>query len=316
MALTNEDPTLEELESATATERAGVEEEAGAEADSDDEAGGSDAGGDGAGDGTDGSGEKEKDKSAATGEHEIVLAGEEKPQAHRPAPPWLKQLRTQNRERASRIEELERKLTEVQGPAVRDPGPKPTMDSCDFDAGVYEKKLDEWKSAQQTKANAEAQAARAQEAAQTAWKARVDVYDTHKTELAKQITGYAEAEATTQGALNPYQQGIIVKAGSAGPLIVAYLGRNPAALQELAALTDLTDFTYKVADLKAKLKMQKKGSSIPPPERPAPRGSGGISSGSGSGDAHLEKLRAQAAKTGDMTPVTNYQRELKRKQSK
>jgi hypothetical protein len=68
-------------------------------------------------------------------------------------------------------------------------------------------------------------------------------------------------------------------------------------------------FAFAVAKLESQLKIVPRAKP-PAPERSVPVGTAPVS---GTADATLERLREQAAKTGDMTAVIRYKQQLKAK---
>ena len=83
------------------------------------------------------------------------------------------------------------------------------------------------------------------------------------------------------------------------------LGKNPKKAKELAAIADPVKFAFAVAKLEAQLKVTNRKPSPPPPERVI-SGTGRVS---GAVDSTLERLREEAARTGDMSKVVAYRRQ-------
>ena len=97
--------------------------------------------------------------------------------------------------------------------------------------------------------------------------------------------------------------------GADNPALVIYaLGKNPKKAKELAAITDPVKFAFAVAKLESQLKVTNR--KAPPPPEKTMRGTG---PGSGAVDSTLERLREEAARTGDMTKVIRYKAEQRRK---
>jgi len=105
--------------------------------------------------------------------------------------------------------------------------------------------------------------------------------------------------------MNNTQQGIIIKVMKNPALFIYAIGKNEAKLKELAGITDPVEFTAAVAKLEDKINMKKR--SAPPPESTV-RGSGTLSATT---DKTLEKLREEAAKTGDYTKVHKYRQQMR-----
>lgn len=237
----------------------------------------------------------------------VVTIGEESPtstEEDHKAPEWVRELRKSHRETLKRNKELEEKLAAVSG-AQQKPaeqlGPKPNLDDFDYDTERYEKALDAWydrKRAideQVVKANAE------KENQQKAWQSKLDAYGKAKTEL--KVKDFDDAELIAQDTLSITQQGVILQ-GAENPALVIYaLGKNPAKAKELGSISDPVKFAFAVAKLETQLKVTNR-KSVPAPEKTV-RGTGSIS---GAVDSQLERLRAEAEKTGDYSKVVAYKK--------
>ena len=243
----------------------------------------------------------------------VVTFGEEAPPTaedeQASAPEWVKELRKTNREDKRRIRELEEQLksktaTETKPVQV---GKKPTLEDHDYDAEKFEASLEQWyeqkRQADEQNAKAQAQA----NAQQQAWEAKLNKYNEDKAKL--KVDDFEDAEEFVRGTLSTVQQGIIIK-GSKNPEVLIYaLGRNHAKAKELAAITDPVEYAFAVAQLETKLKVTPR--KAPPPERTV----SGSGRGSGAVDSTLERLRAEAEKTGDMNKLLQYKRQQRAKQS-
>jgi hypothetical protein len=244
-------------------------------------------------------------------EHEVVVTIGDEPihdEQKQPAPEWVRDLRKQHRELQKRNRELEEQIRAKSAPVadVSAPGVKPTLEGCDYDAEKFEADLAQWYERKRKADEAEAKANSERADADRAWQAKLAAYGEHKAAL--KVQDYDEAEAVTQETLSQTQQGIIVQ-GAENPALVVYaIGKNPAKAKELAAITDPVKYTFAIAKLEAQLKVSKR-SSAPPPEKQV-HGSGPISS---TIDSHLDRLRAEAEKTGDYTKVTQYRMQKRAK---
>jgi hypothetical protein len=249
------------------------------------------------------------DTPAPEPEEVIVTIGDEpvpEPQDTAPAPEWVRELRRVNREREREIKELRDKLAakEATPPPATDPGKKPTLEDHDYDTEAYERELTSW---YDRKRNADAEITRqlqTEQEQQKAWQAKLEGYGKAKAEL--RVPDYEEAEAVAQATFTVPQQSIIV-AGAENPALLIYaMGRSPAKAKELAAITDPVKFTFAVAKLEAQLKVTPR--KAPPAPEKQIRSTGGVPV-SGAVDSTLERLRDEAAKTGDMTKVIAYKRQ-------
>ena len=239
----------------------------------------------------------------------VVTIGEESPpseeeSAH--APEWVRGLRKNYRELQREKRELEEKLKAVSGAETKPAalGQKPTLEGHDYDAEKYENALANW---YDQKRLADEQAAKAKAeatAAEQAWQAKLASYGKAKTEL--KVKDFDDAEATVQESFSSTQQGIILQ-GAENPALVIYaLGKNPKKAKELAAITDPVKYAFAVAKLETLLKVTNR--KAPPPPEGSVRGTG---STSGAVDSSLERLRAEAEKTGDYSKVVAYKRSKK-----
>lgn len=247
-------------------------------------------------------------------DHVIVTIGDEKPpvedEEEKTAPKWVKDLRKQTKEQARRIRELEQEAAAKAAPVVKAPelGPKPTLEDCDWDAETFEQKLDEWKERKLKIDKAAEDEQKQKEAQQQEWQGRLSTYAKAKEGL--KVRDFDDAESTVLSTLSVTQQGIIVQGADNSALVVYALGKNPEKAKELAGITDAVKFAFAIAKLETQLNVQAKSKSAPAPEGKV-RGSAPVS---GSVDSNLERLRAEAEKTGDYSKVTQYRRQQKEKQ--
>lgn len=231
----------------------------------------------------------------------IVTIGEEKPpEEEQHAPDWVREVRKANRELQKENRELKAKLTQPEKMAQL--GKKPTLEEHDFDAEKYEAELEKWYDAKR-QVDAQESKQRDEQAAQAkAWQERLDSYGTAKTSL--KVPDFADAEDAAREVLSVTQQGIILQ-GATNPALVVYaLGKNPKTAKELGDIKDPVKFAFAIAKLETQLKTTTK-KSPPPPERQV-QGSARIS---GTTDSTLDRLRAEAEKTGDMSKVLAYKRQ-------
>lgn len=260
--------------------------------------------------------EEEQEEHEEGEEEEVVvsIAGEKQPEEEEDvasAPSWVKDLRKKNREDQKRIRELEELVRKQEAPKSAAPvlGKKPTMedDDVDWDADKFEAKLTKW---HETKREIEQHEREQQETAnkqKAEWEGRLATYNTAKTSL--KVKDYDDAEENVKGALDVTQQGITIQGAENAALVFYALGSNPKKLAELAAIKDPIKFAFAIAKLETQLKVQGR-KPAPPPEKTV-TGNGRISGG----DATLERLRAEAEKTGDQSKVVAYKRAQRQKQN-
>lgn len=254
--------------------------------------------------------EDQAQETDAPEEVTVTIGDEEAPNPEEDetkAPEWVRELRKKNREDQKRIRELEDQLkgAKPDHAAATSPSVKPTLEDCDFDSEVYEQKLTEWFERKRKADEAAEKAEEAAKAQQTAWQSKLDAYGQAKAAL--KVPDYDEAEATAQDLFNVTQQGIIVQGADNAAMVIYALGKNPKKAKELGAITDPVKFAFAIAKLETQLKVTSKRTA-PAPEKVI-TGTGRTSGG----DSTLDRLRAEAEKTGDYSKVVAYKRNLARK---
>lgn len=219
--------------------------------------------------------------------------------------PVIRSLRDRNRDMARRLKELEQnrddKPVEV--------GPEPTLDDCDWDQDRFKADWAAWNDRKRKSDERQAQQNRQAEQANERWAASHSVYRAKAAELG--VPDYDEAERIVGEAL-PVQvgNGVIQYFGDKAPAIVLALHRRPDLLEKMVQ-TAKDDPLKALLDLRM---MAEKVSVINKRKTPAPeaetvvRGSGSVSS---VGNKTLEKLEAEADKTGDRSRLIAYRAKMK-----
>lgn len=258
---------------------------------------------------TDADQEPEAEAQEESGDEVIVSIGEETPpqEQEQRAPEWVRELRKSHRELQRQNRELQAKLETTQTetkPTLL--GAKPTLEAHDYDAEKYEAALTDWFERKREVDQQAQQAKRAEEETKQAWQEKLDAYGKAKAGL--RVKDFDDAEMAIQEVFNVTQQGVVLQ-GAENPALVVYaLGKNPKRAKELADIKDPVKFAFAVAKLETQLKVTNR-KAAPPPER-AVKGTGSLS---GAVDSNLERLREEAAKTGNMSKVIAYKRQLRQK---
>ena len=233
----------------------------------------------------------------------VVSIGEEAPppeeQTH--APEWVRELRKTNRELQRQNRELQGKLQSTaqteSKPVVL--GKKPSLEEHDYDADKFEAALADWferkRQADEVNTRQEAEVMNQQKA----WQAKLDGYGKAKAEL--RVKDFEDAEAVAQELFSVTQQGVVLQGADNPALVIYALGKNPKKAKELSDIKDPVKFAFAVAKLEKELKVTNRRAA-PPPERIV-SGTGRVS---GAVDSTLERLREEAARTGNMTKVIQY----------
>jgi hypothetical protein len=256
---------------------------------------------------TDQDGESDDGENTEGDDDEVVVSiGEEAPPPEETtrAPEWVRELRKADREKARRIKELEAKLnaaaaTETKPVAL---GAKPKLEDHDYDTEKFEAALADWYERKRVADQQVEQQRQAEKAQQDAWQARLESYGKARAEL--KVRDFEDAEAVAQEVLDVTQQGIVVQGADNPALVIYALGKNPKKAKEISSIKDPVKFAFAVAKLEKELKVTNR-KAAPPPERTI-QGTGRVS---GAVDSTLERLRAEAEKTGNYTKVIQYKQQ-------
>lgn len=224
------------------------------------------------------------------------------------APSWVKELRKKHRESEREKKKLEKELADMKAqmePALKPLPDKPKFEDFAYDEDKYDAALQEWhgnKLKHEQQQQAEKQKV---EAAQQKFNERREAYNIRKSEIAKKAPGMDEAEELVVSMFDETKQGILLTATDDPAQLIYALGKNPKKLQDLASIDDPIRFAAEAAKLETRMKVTKRA----PKANPERKIQGGASASST--ENHLEKLRAEAAKTGDYTKVVAYRKKLK-----
>lgn len=245
-------------------------------------------------------------------EDEVVISieGQESPpdDDSKEAPQWVKEVRQNNRRLAKENRELKQRL-EQQASTETKPvqlGPKPTLESCDYDEEAFETQLTQWHETRKQVEAQQAEAERKVEEGRKEWQQTLENYGTKRQAL--KVRDFDEAEEVVQGSLSPTQIAMILQ-GAEDPAKVTYaIGRAPAKAKELAEIRDPVKFAFAVAKLETKLKVTSRKAATKPEKKVS-----GNAKVSGSVDSNLDRLRAEAEKSGDYSKVMAYKRQQRNK---
>jgi hypothetical protein len=251
--------------------------------------------------------EPEQQTEVQQEEDVVTIAGESPApeEEEKQAPEWVRNLRKNYRELQREKRELEERLKAV-SPATEQspvtPGKKPTLEDCDYDSDKFENELAGWFERKRQSEEAEAKYRAKQQEEQQTWQKKLETYTQSKTGL--KVSDFQDAEDTVLETLSVTQQGIILQ-GAQNPAVMVYaLGKNPNKAKELAGITDPVQFAFAVAKLETQLSVQKK--QAPPPEKRI-NGNGSL----GTSNVQLDRLREEAARSGDFTKVIAFKKQLK-----
>ena len=256
-------------------------------------------------------------QAAATGETSdeselVVTIGEESPTSEEDegrAPEWVRELRKTNRELARKNRELEDRLkTAAPAASATVVGEKPTLESCEFDSDKFEAELLAWNERKRRAESEAEQRRKAEQDAEAAWQARQQEYRTARADLSAKVRDFEDAEEAVKATFDVTQQGVILHGAEKPEVLVYALGKNPKVAKDLAAIKDPVKFAFAVAKLETKLKVTPK-KAAPLPEKTVRAGG----TTSGAVDSELNRLRAEAEKTGDYSKVAAWKRQQAKK---
>lgn len=232
----------------------------------------------------------------------VTIGDEPAPEETSKAPEWVRELRKTNRELARQNRELQARLVPQQTTAL---AAMPKLEEFDYDADKYQEAMLGWVEKKKAHDDQQAQQAQRQQKIQHQWETQVESYKRQKAEL--KVDDYDDAEEATQSTLSNTQQAIIVQGANNPALIVYALGKNPTKAKDLAAIDDPVKFAFAIAKLENELKVTSRKTSTAPPAERTITGTARIS---GTVDSQLDRLRAEAEKTGNYTKVMAYKRQL------
>lgn len=218
--------------------------------------------------------------------------------------PLVKQLRQKYRESQRELQQYKAAVK----PKPVDLGPKPTLESCDWDEARFEERLDAWKAAKADAERAGTDQEQEQRARQEAFQVAHAKYRAQAMTLG--VKDFEQAEQAVVAALPAPVQEAIVKYFDSPARLVAALGKNPGVLSRISAESDPIRQLFALRDLEKKVQIKRK--SPPAPEAPTiPKGSAPLSRGSA--DKKLAALEKKARETGDRTEVVRYKKSLNKK---
>lgn len=207
----------------------------------------------------------------------------------------LKDKRRMERE----LEELRAKLPKPE-PTL---GAKPTLDQFDYDETKFSEAYDNWMErkaamdrADQQKLDEQRRQEEEVENFKKSYKARADSLG---------VDDFQESEAEVGAMLNQTQSGLLMRGADDPAALVYALAKSPTRLIELSRITDPVKFTVAIAKLEIALSTRKTNRPAPEPRISSERSSSGHSASSSA----LEKLRDEAARTGDYSKVVAYKKQ-------
>lgn len=235
---------------------------------------------------------------------DLVIQLDDKEEDEEKAPGWVKDLRKRYREEQKARRQIEEELAKLKGgEPVEKPLTKPKLEDFDYDAEQYEAAVDKYIAAKAEHDRKQAQQRAQQEEAAKEWEAIQQRYAEGKAKLPKDKMDEAEAEVVA--ALSPARQGMLMDVADDSSLMVLALGTNPETLRKVASIRSDAKFIKELARIEMNIKAAPK-KTPPPPERTI-SGSGRTP---GATANNLDKLKAEAVKSGDYSRYFAEKRRL------
>ncbi|WP_343518100.1 hypothetical protein [Sphingomonas sp.] len=242
--------------------------------------------------------EEPENAHSEEGEFSIELEGE----VAEDETPLVKKLREEIRERDKRLAGYQR----TEAPKI-EVGPKPTLETCEWDEERYEAELDAWKDLKAKAETAEADAARAQQAKDQENQQRVIAYKAKAAALP--VKDFAQAEAAVVSVLPDIHQAALLAYTNNPAQLVYALAKHPQMLDRIASEPDPIRAIILARELEGRLKVTTRAKPPAPEAETIQRSSASMTQ---TGDKEEERLRKKAEETGDYSALTLYKAQKKK----
>lgn len=223
----------------------------------------------------------------------------------------VRQLRTVNRDLARKLKleqqdklRLQKKLESTVAPVIEELPPEPDLgdDGIDYDPAIFKQKWSEWNIKKQAIENQKKDVEAKAKTQQEKFNQKLSSYEQGKANY----KGIAEAEKTVTSVLSVNQQGIVVQYADDPAFLVFALGKNPVALNQLAAIDDPIEYAIKIREIERKAKEKMTTSSkAPPPEK--------VVTGKTAIPSNHQKRLDQLRESGNITESLRLKKQLRAK---
>lgn len=206
----------------------------------------------------------------------------------------VKHLRQQLRSRDKELAAVRK------GPQAEQPievGTEPDIEDFEFDSERFRAAHREWMQRGKDKDAQDQRAEQGQRQQNEAWQQVQTNYANKRAAL--KFADKDQVESAAFEALSPTQQAVIAKVASDPALLIYAVGKNPAKLEQLAAIDDPLVLAATIGRMGATLQMKKR-TQAPEPEQIVRGGT------VKSGDKARDKLEAEASRTGDYSKLVGY----------
>lgn len=235
-------------------------------------------------------------------------AQETDPFAGQQAPAWVKEQRARWNQISKENRELKRQLEAQQAaaqPKATQLRAKPKLENHDYDADQYEADLEKWYAEKREQDDRERSVKAQQEQEQAEIAEASKSYAKGKGALLKvDKDGFDYAEESVLAGFDDAKRSILLQGSSDPASLVYQIGRDEVLLSKLAKLKPV-QFAVEIGRLEASMNTKRK--PVSSPDKPLKASRGAV------GDANqtLERLRAEAEKTGDYSKVMQYKRQMR-----
>lgn len=184
-------------------------------------------------------------------------------------------------------------------------GPMPGIEEFDYDTEAHKEAVTAWVAKKQARDAVEQRKANEQKERERADQEIVERYKAEANALPVDRTRYAAAEAEIDATFSPVQRAVLLKSTMPAKLVYA-LGNNPDRLEKLSKITDPFAFAMEIGRAETAITSTKPVRKAPPPDTPLSVAATGANAG-------LERLYAEAQKSGNYTAYYNAKRAAKPK---
>jgi len=252
--------------------------------------------------GAESDGQEEAQTEATEGEDEISieLDGVEPEPEETPA---IRQLRQELRDAKRELHQFR----QVSAPRI-EVGDEPTLEGCDWDEERFKTDWRAWNARKQQAETQEADAQRAAEVQNQEFERKKINYHTKLAALPLPAEQKQEAEKAVVAALPELMQSVIVGYADDPAKVVVALAKHPARLAALAKEADPIRFAIAIRDMERNLKVVTRKKPPAPDVDTVQRGSAPVTA---TADKELERLEAEASRTGDRSKIAAYKRNLR-----
>lgn len=244
----------------------------------------------------------------SSSESEDSNEGQADPFAGQEAPKWVKEQRARWNQISRENRELKRRLEEQQQaaqPKAVTLRAKPKIDDHGYDSDLYTEDLDKWyaekaehdRVEQSRKAQVEQEQAEFAEASKAYAKGKGFLIKADKE-------GFEYAQESVLANFDDVKQNILMQGSKDSAQLVYMIGRDEALLSKLSRMKPV-QFAVEIGRLESNMNTKRK--PVSGVDRPLKASKGAV----GDANSTLERLRAEADKTGDRTKVVQYMRQMR-----